>query len=134
MGSIIEEVLLRNFEMADPFAYSRMDSYVMPDKFSLLVSLNDGRKLLYDDIADSTRYLKPDPNSLSDDEMMNEFRYRLKHAMSIRGYNQLALSEDTGISPVMISRYLTGASIPSILNVMKIAKVLGCSLDELWYT
>ena len=134
MKSIIEETLLRNFEMLDPFAYSRMVSYEMPDKFSLIVTLDDGRKLLFDDIADSTRYLNLDPDSMTEDEMLNEFRYRLKHAMSIRGYNQIRLSEETGISEVMISRYLTGVSVPSFLNVMKIAKVLKCSLDELWYT
>ena len=134
MGSIIEESLLRNFEMLDPFAYSRMVNYEMPDKFSLIVTLDDGRKLLYDDIADSTRYLNLDPTSLTDDDLLNEFRYRLRHAMSIRGFNQIRLSEETGISEAMISRYLTGVSVPSFLNVMKIARVLKCSLDELWYT
>ena len=134
MGSIREESLLRNFEMLDPFAYSRMVNYEMPDKFSLIVTLDDGRKLLYDDIADSTRYLNLDPTSLTDDDLLNEFRYRLRHAMSIRGFNQIRLSEETGISEAMISRYLTGVSVPSFLNVMKIARVLKCSLDELWYT
>ena len=132
--SIIEECLLRNFEMADPLAYSKMISYELPDKFSLIVTLDDGRKLLYDDIIDSVRYLKSDPNRLTDDEMMKEFQYRLRHVMLTHGYNQLILSEETGISKGMINRYINGESIPSILNVMKIAKVLGCSLDELWYT
>lgn len=135
MINIVEESLLRNFEMLDPIAYSRMVSYEMPDKFSLIINLNDGRKLLYDDLTDTTRYLKDlNTNDLTDDDMMNEFRYRLKHAMIIRGFNQNMLSEETGISQVMISRYLTGVSVPSILNVMKIARALKCSLDELWYT
>ena len=134
MRSVVEESLLRNFEMLDPFSYSRMTSYEMPDKFSLIVTLDDGSKLLYDDMEDSTRYLNLDPTSLTDDEMLNEFRYRLRHAMRSRGYNQLMLAEDAGISEVMISRYLTGVSVPSFLNVMKIAKALKCSLDELWYT
>lgn len=134
MKSIVEESLLRNFEMLDPFAYSRMVSYEMPDKFSLIVNLNDGRKLLYDDLTDSTRYLNLDPDSMTEEEIMNEFRYRLRHAMSIRGFNQIKLSEETGISVSMISRYLTGDNIPSILKVIQIARALKCSLDELWYT
>lgn len=134
MKSIIEESLLRNFEMIDPMSAARMVDYEMPDKFSLIVTLDDGRKLLYDDLIDSIRYLNLDTDDLSDDEMLREFRYRLKHAMSVRGFNQVKLSEETGITSVMISRYLTGASAPSFLNVMKIAKALKCTLDELWYT
>lgn len=132
--SIIEESLLRNFEMLDPISYSRMVSYEIPDKFSLIVNLNDGRKLLYDDVTDSTRYLNLDPDSMTEDEIMNEFCYRLRHAMTIRGFNQLRLAEKSGISQAMIGKYLNGSSIPSILKVIQIARALKCSLDELWYT
>ena len=134
MRSIIEESLLRNFEMIDPSSAARMVSYEMPDKFSLLITLDDGRKMLYDDLIDSTRYLNLDPDSMTEEEIMNEFRHRLRHAMSIRGFNQIRLSEETGIPVSMISRYLTGDNIPSILKVIQIAKALKCSLDELWYT
>lgn len=132
--SVVEEVLLRNFKELDPITASKMVHYEMPDKFSLLVTLDNGRKLLYDDLTDSTRYLHPDPNNMSDEELMTEFCYRLKHMMTIRGYNQLRLSEETGISNTTINKYLTGQTVPSILKVMRIARVLKCSLDELWYT
>lgn len=134
MTSIIEESLLRNFEMIDPTSAARMVGYEMPDKFSLIITLDDGGKILFDDLTDSTRYLNLDPDSMTEEEIMNEFRYRLRHAMSIRGFNQIRLSEETGIPVSMISRYLTGDNIPSILKVIQIARALKCSLDELWYT
>lgn len=131
---IIEETLLRNFEMADPTSASQMAHYEMPDKFSLIVTLNNGDKLIYDDLTNSTRYLNLDPDSMSEEEIMDEFRYRLRHAMSIRGFNQIRLSEETGIPISMISRYLTGSTMPSILKVILIARAMKCSLDELWHT
>ena len=132
--SIVEEVLLRNFEMADPRAASKIVSYEIPDKLTLIVKLNDGQKILYDDLTDSTRYLNPDPDNMTEEEMLVEFRFKLRHMMVLRGYNQLKLSEETGIASQMIGRYLSGDSIPPISKAARIAKTLKCSLDELWYT
>lgn len=134
MSSIVEESLLRNFKIADPIASSKMVRYEMPDSLTLIVTLNDGRKILYDDLTDSTRYLNPDPDNMTEEEMLVEFRFKLRRMMSLRGYNQLRLAEETGIASQTISRYLSGASIPPISKTARIAKVLGCSLDELWYT
>lgn len=134
MRNIIEECLLRNFEMISPSLFKRMVSYEMPDNFSLIVTLDDNQKILFDDMMDSIRYLHSNPNNMSDEELLLEFRYRLRHVMSRRGFNQLRLAEETGLSELTISNYMRGKNIPSFLNVMKIAKVLECSLDELWYT
>lgn len=134
MRNIIEECLLRNFEMISPSLFKRMVSYEMPDNFSLIVTLDDNQKILFDDMMDSIRYLYSNPNNMSDEELLLEFRYRLRHVMSRRGFNQLRLAEETGLSELTISNYMRGKNIPSFLNVMKIAKVLECSLDELWYT
>ena len=131
--SIIEESLLRNFEMLDPFAYSRMISYEMLDNYSLIVTLDDGRKLLYDQLADSTRYLNTDPDSMSEDEIMFELQFKLHRMMIRKGYDRTRLAEETGISVSMIGRYLHGTSIPSIVNIMKIANILQCTVNELLY-
>lgn len=131
--SIIEESLLRNFEMLDPFAYSRMISHEMLDNYSLIVTLDDGRKLLYDQLTDSTRYLSTDPDSMSEDEMMFELQFKLHRMMIRKGYDRVRLSEETGISVSMIGRYLNGTSIPSIINVKKIANAMGCTVNDLLY-
>ena len=131
--SIIEESLLRNFEMVDPSSYSKMVSYKMPDKFSLIVTLDDGRNLLYDELSNSTRYLNNNPDCISEDKMMFEFQFKLHRKMIMLGYDRVRLSEETGISSSMIGRYLNGTSIPSVINIMKIANVLQCGVDELLY-
>ena len=38
----------------------------------------------------------------------------------------------TGISYGQISKYINGQTEPSIYKVMKIARALDCSLDDLW--
>lgn len=133
MKSIVEENLLRNFEMIDPLSFSKMVKYEMPDSFTLIAFLDDGTKLLYDSLTNSTRRLKTDPREMTDEDMLTEFRYRLRHIMALRGFNQLRLAEETGISQVSISKYLNGKSDPSLLNLLKIARALDCSLDELRY-
>lgn len=131
--SIIEESLLRNFEMLDPTLYSKMVCYEMPDKFSLIVSLDDGRELLYDELSNSTRYLNTDRVSISEDDLVFEFQFKLHRRMIMLGYDRVRLSEETGISVSMIGRYLNGTSTPSIINVMKIANILQCTVNELLY-
>ena len=46
---------------------------------------------------------------------------------------QEQLAESVDKSPVMISRYINGDSIPSVIVARKIAKALGCSLDDFFY-
>ena len=131
--SIIEESLLRNFEMADPLAYDKMVCHEMPDNYSLIVTLDNGRKLLYDQLSDSTRYLNTDPYNMSEEEIIFEFQFKLHRRMIMLGYDRVRLSEETGISVSMIGRYLNGTSTPSIINIMKIANVLDCTVNELLY-
>ena len=72
-------------------------------------------------------------DKLTDDEMLIEVQRKLRKIMAIKKVNQKRLSEETGISQSLISRYMNGKAVPSILNVMKIAKVLECSLDDLMH-
>lgn len=131
--SIIEESLLRNFEMIDPSSYEKMVRYEMPDSFSLIVTLDDGRSLLYDELSDSTRYLNMDPNTKTEENMLFEFQFKLHRRMIMSGYDRIRLAEETGISVSMIGKYLNGSSIPSIINAMKIARALDCTANDLLY-
>ena len=131
--SIIEESLLRNFEMLDSLSAARMVDYEILDTYSLIVTLDDGRKLLYDQLTDSTRYLNTDPDSMSEEEMMFELQFKLHRMMIRKGYDRNRLAEETGISVSMIGRYLNGTSIPSIINIKKMANAMGCTVNDLLY-
>jgi len=65
---------------------------------------------------------------------MEDFSVILRTLMSIQGLNQVSLSKKSGVSQALISSYLrkgSKAKYPSLKNLIKIAKVVGCSLDEL---
>lgn len=77
--------------------------------------------------------MQSENNIFNDEIMRREFGRRLKTLLELRGMTQNELSEETGISQVSISKYLNGKSDPSLLNVLKIARALDCSLDDLTY-
>lgn len=98
-----------------------------------ILTLKDGRDLLYNDIGQTLRELPPDKNNMTEEECLSEFGERLFRVMCRTHINQLMLSERTGIPQPVLSRYMTGKSCPSFYKVDKIVKVLGCSMDELRY-
>lgn len=59
-------------------------------------------------------------------------RNRIKDFLKERNLTQRDLSEELGITEVSISRYITGERIPSVAVAIKIANLLGCTVDELF--
>lgn len=68
---------------------------------------------------------------LTDEDCRAVFASNLSEFMRTRGFGQAILSERTGLSQGIISRYLTKKSTPSITNLKKIAEVLDCHYEEL---
>jgi transcriptional regulator with XRE-family HTH domain len=54
---------------------------------------------------------------------------RLNILISENNINQRELAEKTGISEVTISRYINGQRIPTVENLVRIAKVFNVSTD-----
>ena len=47
------------------------------------------------------------------------------------GWSQEELAEKTGISPVMISKYMSEKATPSGHTIHRLARALGCTVAEL---
>ena len=71
------------------------------------------------------------PDDVTDDNCREIFATNLSEFMHTRGIGQAVLSERTGLSSAMISKYLNRKSTPSITNLKKIARALDCHFDEL---
>ena len=71
------------------------------------------------------------PNDVTDEDCREVFASNLSEFMNTRGVGQMALSERTGLSTAMISKYLNRKATPSITNLKKIAHALDCHFDEL---
>lgn len=94
------------------------------------IVLENGKQYSYDMYTETIRLL-PNVYDMSEDECLYEFSFRLRRLMYRKGITQEMLSERTGIAQPLISRYINGKSCPSFYKVDKIAKAIGCSIDDL---
>lgn len=129
------ELLSKNFFMYHPYmrdlcARVEADPY---DRRSIVAHLNDGSCVTYDDRTRAFRDLPKDKLNMNKEEITSEFRIRLTNIMRRKNISQLELANRTGISNVMISKYMNGIVTPGFVAVDKIAKALGCSVDEFRY-
>jgi DNA-binding Xre family transcriptional regulator len=99
----------------------------------ICVKMDDGTVVFYDAMDKSIRRLPENGNDMSELECRQEFALRLRRIMLQKNISQKELSETCKITPPQLSGYLTGKHTPSFYIVDKIAKALGCSVDELRY-
>lgn len=119
----------------DPFVHKEdILAFKELNEWDLLIIFKDGRKIVYDRFTDYHRdVFYDDINNLTDEQEIKEFANRLRIMMKRKLIVQEELADSIGVTPVMISRYINGQSIPDVLKVRKIAKVLNCSMDDLFY-
>lgn len=104
------------------------------NKWDLLIVFANGRKVIYDRFNNCYQNIfYKDVNEITEEQEKKEFAYKLRSLMNRKWVTQEQLAEDIGTSQVMISRYVRGEVMPSVLIVRKIAKALNCSIDDFFY-
>ena len=104
------------------------------NKWDLLIVFANGRKVIYDRFNNCYQNIfYKDVNEITEEQEKKEFAYKLRGLMNRKWVTQKQLAEDIGTSQVMISRYVRGEVMPSVLIVRKIAKALNCSIDDFFY-
>lgn len=99
--------------------------------FELLVKLSNGETWLYDDFGNILHRFPDNENALTEEDYRHEFGRKLYRIMSRENVTQADLSRMTGLRQCQISNYVRGRTTPSFYNVHKIARALGCSVDDL---
>ena len=127
------DYLIENFKRYYPRLYAEAVEFIGCDWDELIILLDDGTRLLYDDHEHSFRAIPTDYNELSEEECRREFGRRLYKILRVKGVTQTELAEMTGIPGPMISNYIRGKRSPSFYKVDKIAKALQCSIEDLRY-
>ena len=99
--------------------------------WDLLIIYRDGRRILFDRC---TGYFKnisyKNINELTEEQEREEFAYMLRSLMKRNWVTQERLAEKAHITRTMISKYVRGEAVPNALTLNKIAKVIGCSMDD----
>lgn len=127
------DFILDDFESHYKYFYDKMIDWYAYGYYEIIAILNNGARLIYNQMSGSIRFIKDDEHELSEDEWTKSFSVTLKQKVSTKGLTQKDLSDATGISKVSISKYMSGKSIPSYYNMIKIAQVLDCSVSEFGY-
>ena len=112
--------------------YDSATKYEEVSPNEMLIKTEDGCVYLYDIYGDTIRTM-PKNSNMDIETFAIEFGERLRRIMDRKGITQEILSEETGISQTIISRYILGKSVPGLYAVDKISIVLGCRIDDLFY-
>lgn len=121
------DYLIEGFNLYERSLSKIAVDYEMLDYLNLLVTLEDGRRVIYNDSVNSRRIL-PDKNNFTDEEYKRELGYRLYLLMQRKFITGKELSKMTGISEVSISNYISEKRIPSAANLERIANALGVDI------
>lgn len=104
------------------------------NEWDLLITFRDGKRVMFDRHTGCHRNVfYDDVGEITEEQEKREFAYRLRSLMGRNGYTQERLAEETKITQAMISRYIRGHAIPSVMVLRRIVKVLGCSMDDFFY-
>lgn len=131
--AITYEKILEEFRIAHSYFAAKMVDWYPSGRMEITIMLMDGTKLTYDYLNQMIRFLNnfEDNESVSEEEWMREFSFRLAKKMRQNRITQEELSETTGLSKPTISKYVNGRSIPNVYVARKIALALECSVSEL---
>ena len=126
---LLKEVLKNNpgineFEIEDCMALNEYD---------LLIVFRNGHRVLFDTYSKTSRRIYHSEFGYSDEQIKKEFKDRLIVMMDRKNINEEKLAKKVGTTQPMISRYISGKSLPNIITAKKIANALGCSLDDFFY-
>ena len=127
------EELWESFKVNHPPFVKRVLEFRKDGPRTLIVKLKSGTIFWYDEVGKTIRRLPDDPDEIDSEAMLVEFRKRVVKIMTARGMNQNDLADKTKIHPVQLSKYLNGKTAPSFIIAVKLAKVLGCSVDDFCY-
>lgn len=129
--------LVRNFRTYARYLEKHVVALREDGPFRLLLVDKDGYKYIYNDLRKTTRCIfNPaaeyvERGYFTEEEWRVHFARTLMYKMEDRRIGQQELSEHSGISQSAISAYLNKKRTPSAPIVQRLARVLGCSVDEL---
>jgi transcriptional regulator with XRE-family HTH domain len=74
---------------------------------------------------------KDDREFIDDDVYAKRFSWKLRTVLNSSGISRDEICERTGISNAALSGYVNGKQSPTAPRIVKLAKVLKCSVEEL---
>jgi ribosome-binding protein aMBF1 (putative translation factor) len=99
---------------------------------AITAKLDDGSMFEFDPLDNSIRRVITNWTDVDEEITRKEFGNNLLKMIPFSGMNSKDLAAEVGISTVMMSKYIHGKSTPNVLVARKLARALGCTVDELF--
>lgn len=131
----MDNYLLYYINCVDPFATMEdVKELKELNEWDLLIVFKNDRRVIFDRYTGYYRDVFYNSiNEITEEQEKKEFAYRLRSLMARNQITQESLAEAINTSQVMISRYVRGDTIPSVMVLRKISKLLNCSMDDFFY-
>lgn len=125
--------MYNQFKVYFPNVAERVIDWYPTGRVELTLILEDKSRAVYNILDNTLRTMRRDADTevLSEEEWLRYFSARLTSLLREKRMTQAELSEITGISQSLISRYIRSLSLPSSHNIYKIARALECPISEL---
>lgn len=131
------DYIFEEFLQMRPRERDEVASWSPYEEMSIIIELRDGSTGLYDYVnktfrrSSSMKTLCKKPDN--ETEWRNEFAKRLYRKMRIAGLSQDEVAWRAGLSAASITKYVNGDATPTVYKLIRIAEVLGCSVNDLVY-
>jgi DNA-binding XRE family transcriptional regulator len=124
------EQILNLFELYYPSLYKQAIDWWASGPMSITVKLRDQSIFEYNRMDNTIRHIRAD--NRDEETMAKEIGYNLQKLIPLSGRTQSDIAKELGITNAMLSRYIHGTSVPSVVKARRIAKAIGCRIDELF--
>lgn len=129
----MNDQLLRNFSICYPKVTERITAHYYNDQIHEIIFILDNDRVgYYDENENIVHYIFKNRNDISNEEYKKEFSRRLSKLIWYKT-TQIELAKVSGITQHMISKYATGKSVPTLVNIIKLANALDCPIDMLMF-
>lgn len=132
MTTEMSEFLFKYVLNNNPYmSKENVESYKALNEHDLLVTYKNGTMEIFDTFLNTSRQVNKIKDN-NDEQLKLSFKRKLQTLMNRRWITQEELAKRINTSQQMISRYLTGQSIPSAITLKKIADALDCNINEFY--
>lgn len=125
------ELLFDDVKLYFPSVAERTKKWWIRGKYEVVLELENGDLMSYYELENTMRRLPRPDEDISEERWRKEFGIRFRRLRLLSGKSQLEISKETGVPTSRISEYANGKRTPSFYTASKLAKALGCSVDEL---
>lgn len=125
------EEIYANFKRECPHVLQDVARWGPHGDWTIILYLRNNDRAVYHDLFGSVMTIH---KNMTEQEWRKYFSRSLEQMMRFKMITQKQLSEQSGLSQMSISNYITMKRTPGAYAIHKIAEVLGCSSSDLiWF-